>query len=545
MLINLRWDLYTIGISISAILILGTVVFFQDSKSFTNKFFLFFTISSSFWGILNYLSYQIYNPMYAIWIIRLVMAFALFQSLFFYLFVRNFPNVKLVISKNELSFVTLVTFFVCLLTLSPFVFSGVKIVAGSTPNPIPGPGILVFALFAISLIFLSIMQIFLRVLKLHGKEKLQNLYLLIGVILMFSLIIIFNFIFVAIFNNSIFIPFSGVFVLSFVFFTFYAIFKHDLMDVRVVGAEILTFLLLVISFFEIILSSSIIEVIIRVIIFVVLSLFGLMLIRSVVKEVSQKEELEKLTKKLKELDDRKNEFISVAAHELRTPLTAIKGYISMILDGDAGKISSTANDFLQDSAVSTDRMIRLVNNLLNVGRIEEKRIVYQTVDCKLTEIVKPVFNQFMLEAKHKGIEYVLDIPTDLVDDVFIDKDRFPEVMINFISNAIKYTDTGKVTVKLSNPKADTIKFEVIDTGPGISVEEQKRLFQKFYRAKSTAGKTIGTGLGLYVSKLLVEKFKGKIGVIASNGKGCNFWFELPIAKNQSNIEKLQNDKSTS
>jgi signal transduction histidine kinase len=99
-----------------------------------------------------------------------------------------------------------------------------------------------------------------------------------------------------------------------------------------------------------------------------------------------------------------------------------------------------------------------------------------------------------------------------------------------VSNAVKFTEKGEIKIKMTNPKPDLVKLEIIDTGPGISEEEQKKLFQKFYRAETTAGKTFGTGLGLYITKLLIKKFNGKIGLISKVNKGSNFWIEIPVFK---------------
>lgn len=148
----------------------------------------------------------------------------------------------------------------------------------------------------------------------------------------------------------------------------------------------------------------------------------------------------------------------------------------------------------------------------------------------LSRLAQAVFNQFRPEAKRKGLEYQLNIPPELKDMVEVDPDRIQEVMGNFLSNAIKYTDKGSVVVRLSQPTPETVRFEVTDTGPGISKEEQTKLFQKFYRVRTNVGKTTGTGLGLYISRLLIEKFNGKIGVESTLGVGSTFWFELPLSK---------------
>ncbi len=238
--------------------------------------------------------------------------------------------------------------------------------------------------------------------------------------------------------------------------------------------------------------------------------------------------LNTINQKLIDLDKQKDEFLSMAAHELRAPMTAIKGYVSMVLEGDTGEIPEKARGFLADTSNITDRLIRLVNNMLNVGRIEEGRMTYQEEEEHLAVPMRSVFNQFTPEAERKNLKYTIEIPNELKDKVLVDPDRIQEVVGNFISNSIKYTNDGFVKVVMSQPNPETVRVEVVDSGTGIAPEEQTNLFQKFHRVESNVGKTTGTGLGLYISKLLVEKFHGKIGINSELGKGSTFWFELPL-----------------
>ncbi len=240
--------------------------------------------------------------------------------------------------------------------------------------------------------------------------------------------------------------------------------------------------------------------------------------------------LKKTQKSLKKLQEQKDEFISMAAHELRAPMTAIKGYISMILQGDAGKISEKARGYLVDAGAISDRIIRLINNMLNVSRIEEGRAIYRVKRVSLSEVAKEAFNHSKLEAERKGLGFNFVVQPNIEDSVFVDPERIREVVDNLISNAIKYTNQGSVTIKIGKADKDKIRLEVIDTGPGVSEKEQKKLFRKFYRVKITVGKTIGTGLGLYICKLLIERFNGVIGLESELGKGSNFWIELPLEK---------------
>lgn len=240
-------------------------------------------------------------------------------------------------------------------------------------------------------------------------------------------------------------------------------------------------------------------------------------------------DLQVANQKLKELDKRKDEFLSVAAHELRAPMTAIKGYLSMIIEGDTGKISNQVLDFLNNTIEANDRLIRLVNNMLNVSRIEEGRLVYQMGTVNLAKVAKSVYNEFLLVAQQKGLQLYVETPEGIRDSVYVDKDRIHEVLANLVSNAVKYTDKGSVTIKLLQPNPQTIRCEIIDTGLGITKEEQTKLFQKFFRAESSIGKETGTGLGLYISRLLIEKFGGKISFNSEQGRGSTFSFELPVS----------------
>jgi signal transduction histidine kinase len=525
----LNLDLLTVGIAVAAILILGFIIYFANRKSATNKLFLLFTTISATWGIVNYISYRVFDPVIGSLTVRFVMFLATYQAGLFFLLTYVFPQEKFIFPKWIKYLYIPLLIIISLVTFSHLMYSEVIIKEGSTPQPVPAPGLGLFAIVAVSSVIAGIVTLIKKLVKSQGKTRQQFLFLLIGVISMFLLIIVFNFVFTALLNNSSFVRFGSIFILPFVFFTFYAIARHELLNIRIIGTEIITLVLIIVSFVEIIFSSTLGEVLFRSGVFLGLVVFGILLIRSVVNEVKHREKLAELNDRLKTLDKQKDEFISMAAHELRSPLTAIKGYISMIIEGDTGDIPEKARQFLADSGAVTDRLIRLVNNMLNVSRIEEGRIVYQMETVNLIRAVQEIYYSFRIEAERKGLKFSLNVPDGLKDEVYVDVDRVREVISNIVSNAVKFTEKGSVKIKMTNPSESRVKVEVIDSGPGISAEEQERLFQKFYRAESTSGKTFGTGLGLYITRLLVEKFGGEIGLISEEGKGSNFWFELPIS----------------
>jgi signal transduction histidine kinase len=408
---------------------------------------------------------------------------------------------------------------------------------GGTLDIVYGSGFYPFMLGIFLFMVFTLLPLF------KAKLNRGTLGFLVGVIIFYVANLIFNIALPVFWGVTHFYylgDYSTIFLLG---FTTYAVLRHELFDIKVAAAEVITGLIWIMLFAKIFFSQSPTETVIDVIIFLLALIFGMLLIRSVISEVRQREKLQELTEKLRALDKQKDEFISMAAHELRAPTTAVKGYISMILEGDAGDIPDKAKDFLTDAAAINDRLIRLVNNMLSVSRIERGRLSFQFETKKLSKIADSAYRQFKLEAERKGLKFSLEIPPKKYDDtVFVDEDRLHEVVANFISNAIKYTEEGFVAVKIKKPRQETIRLEVEDSGPGISVKEQDKLFQKFYRVESTVGKTIGTGLGLYISKLIIERFGGTIGVDSKKGKGSIFWFELPLK--EEGKKQLAEDEAT-
>ena len=241
-----------------------------------------------------------------------------------------------------------------------------------------------------------------------------------------------------------------------------------------------------------------------------------------------------------EIEQMKSEFVSLVSHELRTPLTSIIGFISLILDGKTGKINQKQYESLSRAHRQSKRLAALINDLLDVSRIEAGRIEMKREQVQIDWIAERRIEELRPPADEKAIRLLLDAELNL-PILIADADRIGQVFINLIGNAIKFTpDGGKVTVRISKSgqngsPVDGVHVEVIDTGLGIPAEGREKVFDKFQQLRSPRTQHQGgTGLGLSIASGIIEAHGGKIWVeTGDNGQGCNFQFFIPIGHEEN------------
>lgn len=720
-------DFYIVGFTVLLSLILGAVIFYRDRKSITGKAFFAFIIINSAWSIANYFSYQKYSQEITLFIIRLVMFFSVWQAYSFYSFINFFPEREVKIRKIW-KILFLWTIGVSVLTLTDFVFSGVEINGAGVATPIPAMGLMLFAASAFSYVLLALTILLRKFRRSSGVERTQLKLIGVGLSVMFILIVIFNFLYSIVFNDTSLIPFSIVFTLPFIIFTWIAIVRHRFLDInflvaRVVSYSALTFVLVAIytlllyvimSFArgdvqqEEVIASTILAIILvysyqpmrrhievvtdkifyqgsyktdilladlnrvmastliledlckkiitKLVNEVKLSRAGLAILdnnsvsfvqkvgfgddelqlsREDIKDllgagkrhsmlvfdslkngekkelmrkynlsvavplstkeevigllligkkssgdifsdqdiklfeilapelsiavqnaksfheikrfnVTLKEEVEQATAKLrsandrlKELDKLKDEFVSIASHELRTPMTAIKYYLWMALSGRGGKVSKKQKYYLERSYNSTNRLINLVNDMLNISRIEAGRIILSPKKATMKEMVQSVLNELEPKASDRHIK--INVDQTKIPPVIADTDKVVEVIMNFLGNALKFTpEKGTITISFEE-KPEEIITHITDTGVGLSKENLELMFSKFglvkdsYQANQVVGE--GTGLGLYISKSIIELHGGEVSVASEGlGKGSTFSFSLPVYSQRKEAE---------
>ena len=254
---------------------------------------------------------------------------------------------------------------------------------------------------------------------------------------------------------------------------------------------------------------------------------------AIIRDVSKKQALER----------EKNEFVSTASHEMRTPVAAIEGYIAMATNPNISTIDGRARGFLDKAHESALHLGKLFQDLLSVSKIEDKAVKDERVLFNLVDLVLKVATEFKPIASAKNINLSTHVggSTQRKEKIIIpampiyaNPERIREVLTNLVDNAIKYTDSGSVDIKLSSGEG-TAAVEVTDTGIGISKEEQKHIFEKFYRVNNELTREhSGTGLGLYISRNIVEMYGGNIWVRSETEHGSTFGFSLPLVKKVAN-----------
>lgn len=241
-------------------------------------------------------------------------------------------------------------------------------------------------------------------------------------------------------------------------------------------------------------------------------------------------ELRASNSQLKKLDEAKDEFISMASHQLRTPLTSVKGYISMVLEGDVGKVTGEQRKMLHEAFNSSERMVHLINDFLNVSRLQTGKFTIEARPVNLAKLVEQELDSLQTSVASRGMKFAYKMPKNF-PEVNVDESKISQVIMNFADNAMYYSrENSTINVKLA-VDSDEIVFTVKDTGIGVPKEDQARLFTKFYRASNArTQRPDGTGVGLFLAKKVVDAHGGQIIFESVENKGSTFGFRLKLPK---------------
>lgn len=244
------------------------------------------------------------------------------------------------------------------------------------------------------------------------------------------------------------------------------------------------------------------------------------------------EEIEKLKKEneqLKIVNENKSDIISITAHQLRTSLSALKWILKMFMDGDVGKLNNEQDELMKKAYSSNERVLAIVNDLLTLSHTEDASVSYNFKKVDISCLMEKILFEFHEETNKKGIELIFLKPESHLPLINCDEEMMRVVIQNLIENSIKYSnEKGKVFISIKEENKD-MQISVHDSGIGIKEEDKDKIFKKFYRAPNAVEKdNIGSGLGLFTTKNIVEKHKGKIWFENSEGGGTTFFVTLPL-----------------
>jgi signal transduction histidine kinase len=549
--------------ALMASLFFSFFIFLSDRKSQINRNLFIFVLFFCFWIINDFIAWLFHNQVINLLSERMSII-ETFSLAFFIYFVYAFLGMNLNIKRK-------IYIFLPFLPLVLFMFTDYNVYVVDKATCQNQNGILYIYVFLVTIIYsVWLVKILISGYKKASTDARAQIRIIIGSIIFliawFSLVVAIRyFLLITDYNDWIdnvflFVPFGMV---IFIGMLTYAITKYQMFNMKLLFAQVIVIALAFFLAAELFFAKSAINQIFILITLVITIGFGYVLVKSVKAEIQKSEELELANKeiserkeqlqkmadslaiandKLKILDNAKTEFISMASHQLRTPVTGIKGYLSMLIEGSYGAVSSEQKIVLQKTFDSNERMVNLIEDLLNVSRIESGRLEYEFSNTKIEDLCAEVIDTLYPKAKNQGLYLDYKKPNINLPELWIDGGKVREVISNLVDNAIKYTPRGGVslTINLCDKKElnclliPHIRITVSDTGIGVPKEEMSYLFEKFSRGKDINRlNTGGTGLGLFVGRKMIEGNGGKVWVESGGkDKGSRFIIELPIGKNQ-------------
>lgn len=536
----ITFDALFVGGAVIFSVLLGVIVFLNDRHASINRAFLVYAFSISAWSIANYFTYQPFLSENAtLWVIRVVMALATIQAAAFYCIARFQTLGENGWSKLKRKLFFGITALIICLTLSPFVFSSLAHdIYGVLSTPLKtnaGFGIILFAIFAGSTIFGGLLLLAKASFNHDGIKVKQARILLAGGALTYLPILLLNFIFPAFLQNARFVPIGVVLTIPFLLLTTYGIVRYHLFQINIAVTHVAILSLMVLVYTLLSVAGGNAQRL-RLALLLGLLLTGIILVIGLYRDLAQTDRLRKIAKQFANLNEQANkldrvkaDFVSMTSHQLQSPLTIIQGHLSLLRAGMVDAASKSGKQSLDTIAKATERLIGLVGEILNLARVDSAKLTYHFVSTDLYELTKETIKQNEVRAKQKNIKIQLEGDSAKDYRLLIDPVKISEVIDNYVDNAIKYSRPySSILVKIEQQQ-NSVRLSVKDGGIGMTKDELKNTFTKFYRSSSAQQiDKNGMGIGLYVVARIIETHKGAFGALSDGtGKGSTFYFKIP------------------
>jgi len=587
----LQFDLLFAPLIAFSSMAIAAIVLINNRKDSSGRTFALLSTSIGLWILTAFLSDLALFKNYSLLLNRIVTGeVAIFIGSFSYL-LYVFP----IQSKRRNIVIWPIVIITTLLSLVSIFSNGiVKTITYETwgTSLVYGNWYWLYAVMMSLILVLGLVRIIYILWKLDHDTKVKMIPLFTGLgVFLLANIIIYTIVRPLVGSSDQYYRLANYSSLVFIVFAAYGIIKYRLFHVKLIISQIAISIIVIAIFVQVFAHPTVIYIVINSIILIGVIAGGSLLIRSIKLEIERDELIRKANRQLKrekealaEIDAMKTEFISIASHELLTPVAAIKGFLSMTLTPKMVKLTDPkAKEYVTNAFDASNRVANLVNDLLNVSRIEQNRIVIQKKVININDLIESIVDEFQFRVQEAHARLVFKPSASIKSpEVYADEAKIKEVVGNLISNAIKYSPPKPViTVTTFSMSSDIIKqrseigsesdlhkegslintvntsasniigdhqlvISVKDNGLGLTTAEKKKLFQKFSRILNEDRANItGTGLGLYICKALAELHYGRIWAeSAGHHKGSTFILTLPYAKHESEIVELDNARQS-
>lgn len=523
--------------------LLSWVIYWQDGTKRSSAYFFILGAVSVVWGA-SYAFFEgsITTPFSQMGVTTLyVSAAAVPVFLFLFLYAFSFEQKKIPVSLIVSLFSPYIIIVWVLLASPDVIVSATPLPEKMTHKIVPGESFWFYALYIFAYLVAGLVVLIKKYGESAGIFKTTIRELIFAVSAAYGIAILTSLLSPIFISGSHDLFWGGHIAVALLLFAIaFIIIKYYFWNFKVIATELFISIIVIVLIAEIFFASSFIDLVIKTGITILVVLACSFLDASVKREIQSKNKITRLlfdinviSKRLKILDKKKSDFLSVTSHHLRDPLTVVRGYASMFLEGSLGELSLPAREAVEKIFDSSGRLLAMISDFLNISNIESGNMQYKFEDIDAKALVLDLAGDMQGAALHSGLVFDVIIDEGIEQNVsFVtvgDAGKLRQVLSNLIDNAIKYTPQGEVSVLLSkSPDGKKILFSVSDTGIGMSEVTKEKIFRKFSRAEGVSKLyTEGTGLGLYVAKEVIKKHEGKIwGESKGEGHGSTFYVEL-------------------